>query len=146
MSLTLLELSDRELLLVLRDCAGPGYATAAQIAERMDMTDGHRSVSCRLSWLVRYGAVEREYQRDAMGQIRYRRNGKVMYAQGWRLTFDGLTMATGKLGKQAEAQLERLTDGQTLMTARWLTRRIVESDRTAAVLIDREYRHGIGRR
>lgn len=147
--LTLLDLSDRELLLVLRDVrdAATGYAYAADIADRLDLgEEGRRSVSCRLSWLVRYGAVEREYKRDESGNIRYHQNGKVMTAQGWALTDIGFEMATGTLKQSAAKMLDNLKDGSMLMTMRWLTQRVVASDPTVARLLDREYRHGVGRR
>lgn len=149
--LTLLDLSDRELLLVLRDVAdaASGYALAADIADRLDIgEDGHRSVSCRLSWLTRYGAVEREYERDSQGQIVMTggRNPGPKKLQGWKLTEIGFQMATGKLKKQQERMLDGLDDGTALMAMRWFTQRVVASNDTAKKLLDREYRHGVGRR
>ena len=147
--LTLLDLSDRELLLVLRDVrdAHSGYAHAADIADRLDLgEEGRRSVSVRLSWLVRYGAVEREHKRDDSGNIRYHANGKIMNAQGWALTDIGFAMATGELKKSQQTTFERLGDGQMLMAMRWLSQRVVSSDPTVSRLMDREYRHGVGRR
>jgi predicted ArsR family transcriptional regulator len=136
--LTLLDLSDRELLLVLRDVAdaATGYALAADIADRLDIgEDGRRSVSCRLSWLVRYGAVEREGKEESSHP-----------ARGWRLTEVGFQMATGKLKKQTEKSLDSLSDGDALMAMRWFTQRVAGSGQTVGKLLDREYRHGVGRR
>lgn len=149
--LTLLDLSDRELLLVLRDVAdaATGYALAADIADRLDLgEEGRRSVSVRLSWLRRFGAVEREYERDLNGQLVMTggRDPKPKTLQGWRLTDIGFAMATGKLKKTAERALEGLDDGAMLMAMRWVTQRVASSDPTAAKLFDREYRHGTGRR
>jgi hypothetical protein len=144
--LTLLDLSDRELLLVLRDVSdGQGWATALDIAAQLDVIE-HRSVSVRLSWLRRYGAVEREMERDASGNIRTTRAGKTVYTQRWALTGVGLAMATGKLRAAQERAFEGLDDGQMLMATRWLTRRVQASAPTVAKLMDREYRHGTGRR
>jgi hypothetical protein len=148
-SLTLLDLSDRELLLLLRDAAdGTGFADARDIAARLDLTGDHphRSVAVRLSWLVRYGAVEREHARDERGNIRYHRNGKAMTTQRWGLTDLGLAMATGKLTKSQEKTLEAMGGGSLLMATRFLSRKIRGSDEQTGKLFDREYRHGLGRR
>lgn len=149
--LTLLDLSDRELLLVLRDVAdaATGYALAADIADRLDVgEDGRRSVSVRLSWLSRYGAVEREYERDMHGQVVMTggRNPGPKKLQGWKLTDIGFQMATGKLKKQTEKTLDGLDDGAALMAMRWFTQRVAGSSSTVSKLLDREYRHGVGRR
>jgi hypothetical protein len=135
--LTLLDLSDRELLLVLRDVAdaATGYALAADIADRLDVgEDGRRSVSVRLSWLSRYGAVEREFRRDAQGRL------ETTAAEV------GFQMATGKLRKQTEKALDGMDDGSMLMAVRWMTQRVTTSNATVSKLLDREYRHGLGRR
>jgi len=149
-SLRLLDLSDRELLLVLRDVAdGVGWATAVDIAERLGVQGDHphRSVAVRLSWLKRYGAVEREHERDPhTGALLYTRGDKPVYTQRWKMTDIGLQMATGKLTKTQEAAFDRLKDGQMLMTMRWLSQRVVASDPTVGKLMDREYRYGTGRR
>ena len=140
--LTLLDLSDRELLLVLRDVAdaATGYALAADIADRLDIgEDGRRSVSVRLSWLTRYGAVERETKE-------YARERGNQGLQGWRLTDIGFKIATGKLSKSTQKSLDALTDGSAYMAMRWFTQRVTGSDPSMSRMLDREYRHGVGRR
>jgi len=147
--LTLLDLSDRELLLVLRDVAdaSTGYALAADIAERLDVgEDGRRSVSVRLSWLSRFGAVEREYRRDSQGRLETTASGKPVKLQGWKLTEMGWQMATGKLKKTTERSLDSLSDGDALMAMRWFSQRVSGSDSEVGKMLDREYRHGVGRR
>jgi hypothetical protein len=149
--LTLLDISDREVLLIVRDLAAQtadGYVSSADMAEVMDLIGDHpnRTVAVRLSWLARFGAVEREYLRDANGQIRERRNGKLMYTQRWRLTDLGLAMAVGKLTKTQQKTLDNLGDGQMLMTMRWLSQRVVGSSTHVGKLMDREYRYGTQRR
>lgn len=149
--LTLLDLSDRELLLVLRDVAdaATGFAHAADIAERLDLgEEGQRSVSVRLSWLKRYGAVDREYERDMQGQLVMTggRDPKPKTKQGWKLTEVGFQMATGKLKKNTERALDSMDDGSALMAMRWFTQRVSGSGATVSKLLDREYRHGMGRR
>jgi DNA-binding transcriptional ArsR family regulator len=147
-SLTLLELSDRELLLVLRDASdAQGWATALEISTQMGLNgNSHRSVSVRLSWLKRYGAVEREVERDEHGNIRVTRSGKTVQTQRWRMTDIGLAMATGRLKANQQRAFEGLNDGQMIMATRWLTQRFQRSAPTVAKLMDREYRHGVGRR
>lgn len=148
-SLTLLDLSDRELLLILRDVAdGGGWATAVDIAERLGLQGEHphRSVAVRLSWLKRYGAVEREHERHPETGVLLYRGEKPVYTQRWKMTDVGLQMAAGKLTKTQQAALDRLGDPQMLMTMRWLSQRVVGSSPTVGKLMDREYRYGIGRR
>jgi hypothetical protein len=148
--LTLLDLSDREFLLIVRDAGGapPGWVSAADVAAHLNLTGDNpgRSVSSRLSWLKRWGAVERQHERDEAGNIRYHRNGKVVYAQGWQLTEVGFAMAVGKLNTGTEKSLDKLTDGQMLVMTRWLSQRVKSSDLTVSKLMDREYRYGVGRR
>lgn len=148
--LTLLDISDREMLLIVRDLAATtdGYISSAEMAEHMGIIGDHpnRTVAVRLSWLARFGAVEREHLQDAQGNIRYHRNGKVMTTQRWKLTDLGLAMATGKLNKTQQRTLDNLGDGQMLMTMRWLTQRVVGSSAQVGKLMDREYRYGVQRR
>lgn len=148
-SLKLVDLSDRELLLVLRDVADwDGFASAVDVAERLGVRGEHphRSVAVRLSWLKRYGAVEREHERDPhTGALLYR-GEKPVYTQRWKMTDTGMAMAVGKLNKSQEATLDKLKDGQMLMAMRWVSQRVAGSDPTVSKLMDREYRYGIGRR
>jgi hypothetical protein len=148
--LTLRDLSDREFLLVIRDAGGvlPTYVTAADIAEHLRLTGDHpiRSVSSRLAWMKRLGAVEREYERDTHGNIRvHAGSGKPITTQGWALSDLGFQMAIGKLTKTQEQSLERLKDGQMLVTVAWMTQR-VQNDPTVGRLMDRAYRSGLGKR
>lgn len=142
--LTILDLSDREFLLIVRDVSdGDGWADAIDVADQLDLTD-KRSASSRLSWMKRYGAVEREYERDEHGQLRTSRDGTPKHTQRWRLTELGLAMATGKLNKTTQATLERMDSGALLMTARFLSGRAA-ADTSAGKLVMREWRHGVGR-
>ena len=142
--LTILDFSDREFLLVMIDAAdGEGYATSADIASRLDLKDT-RSASSRLSWLVRFGAVEREHARDDTGAIRYHRDGRVMHTQRWRPTELGLAIAQGRLRKGDQSALDRLGDGQMLLVTRWLSERTTD-DSGLARMVQREWRFGHGR-
>jgi hypothetical protein len=147
--LTLRDLSDREFLLVIRDAGGvlPVYVTAVDIAEHLRLTGENptRSVSSRLAWMKRLGAVEREYERDRHGNPLIAANGKPITLQGWALSELGLAMAVGKLNKTTQAAFDKLNDGQMLVTVGWMTQR-VQQDPTVGRLMDRAYRSGLGKR
>lgn len=140
--LTIEDFSDREFLLIVADVAAneDGWADSEQVALRMDLST-RRLASSRLSWLRRYGAVEREHARDESGNIRYHRNGLPMHTQRWRLTPAGEVLAFGKLRKGDQAALERMKDEQMLLVTRWLTSRTT-GDSTVAKLVSREWRYG----
>jgi hypothetical protein len=136
--------SDREFLLVLADVAeGDGWADSEQVAMKMDLAN-RKVASSRLSWLRRYGAVEREHRRDENGNIRYHRNGKAMHTQRWRLTPVGEAIAFGKLRKGDETALSRIRDDQMILVTRWLTDRAGAST-DFGKLITREWRYGQAR-
>lgn len=138
-SLRLIDLSDREFLLILADLieeGGEGWVDSADIAIRLDLTE-RKVASSRLSWLARWGAVEREHRQDDRGNIRYHRNGKVMHTQRWRLTSIGWQLASGDIRKGTRAALEKADDGQMLLITRWLATR--ESGATTQKLMSREW-------
>jgi len=139
--LRLEDLSDREILLMIADVAdGDGFADSLAIATRLDIGGAHprRTVAVRLSWLARWGAVQREHERDEKGNIRYTRDGKVRHTQRWGLTPIGWQVASGELRKGLENALERVDDGQMLVLTRWLARR--NAGATARKLAEREWR------
>jgi len=145
-SLRLEDYSDREVLLILQDLAGPdGWADSLEVAERVGLQTEHprRTAASRLSWLQRYGAVEREFARDAEGNIRLRRDGKAVHTQRWRLTDRGRLLAMGALTTRQRDQLEKLaTDDRLLLITRWLTEVERETDDVASTLMKREWRYG----
>jgi len=146
-ALTLLDISDREVLLVIRDVSdGEGYAYADDVATQLDLggEHPHRAVASRLSWLVRYGALERGEMRERT--LRDAENeGMVTKQRGWKLTPLGLSLAVGKLTKAQQDRLAKANLGELLMTTRALTARM-ESMNGTSKLLDREYRYGIKRR
>jgi hypothetical protein len=144
--LTIDDMSDREFLLVLADVAdGDGWAESEHIAQRLDLA--HKAIaSSRLSWLRRWGAVEREHERDEdTGVLRYTGSGKPVYTQRWRLTPEGSSLAFGKLRKGDQSALDKLRDDQMLQVTRWLSERTV-GDGTTGKLVQREWRYGHARR
>jgi hypothetical protein len=139
--LTIDDYSDRELLLVLEDVAdGDGWADAQDVADRLDLAQ-RRIASSRLSWLKRFGAVEREHERDEHGVLRYTGTGKPIHTQRWRLTQAGKTLAHGRLRKKDETALGGMGDEQMLLVTRWLSQRTLD-DGTTSKLVQREWRFG----
>jgi hypothetical protein len=139
--LTIDDFSDREFLLVLADVADhDGWALSEDMAERLDLA--HKAIaSSRLSWLRRWGAVEREHERDENGVLRYTGGGKPIYSQRWRLTDAGRSLAYGQLKKGQQNTLERIGDDQLLAVTRWLSER-TRSDGVSGRLSQREWRYG----
>lgn len=139
--LTIDDYSDREFLLVLADVAdGDGWATSADMADRLDVA--HKAVaSSRLSWLKRWGAVEKEHERDEHGALRYHVDGKPRYTQRWRLTPAGAALANGSIKKGQQSTLDRIDDTQLLVVTRWLTQRTREAG-VSTKLAQREWRYG----
>jgi hypothetical protein len=144
--LTLLDLSDREFLLVVLDCEQEdGWTDSQDVANALDV-ERRASVSSRLSWLVRWGVVEREHERDENGNIRVRRNGQPFYTQRWRLTGIGQDMATGRLRKSQENALASARDAEVLMLARSLAERQRQMPFAVGKLMAREWRWGVEHR
>jgi hypothetical protein len=143
-SLRIEEYSDREFLLIVVDAYdGDGWADSEHVAKLLDLK-GRKIASSRLSWLRRYGAVEREHLADETGNIRYHRNGTAMHTQRWRLTELGEAVAYGRLRKGDETALSKLGDGQMLLVTRWLSERShINGD--MAKLVQREWRFGNAR-
>jgi hypothetical protein len=139
--LRLEDLSDREFLLIVADVAdGDGWADSQEVATRLDLTE-RRIASTRLSWLARWGAVEREHERDESGNMRYRRNGKPFYTQRWRLTDVGLDLATGRLRRSQQKALADARDGDLLALTQLLAERQRSGNTTVANLVRREWRY-----
>lgn len=136
------DMSDREFLLVLADCADDdGWADSQVIADVMDLAE-RRIASSRLSWLARYGAVEREYETDEHNRPRMRKSGQYFYTQRWRMTERGEALAFGRLRAQTRNSLDKLGDDSMLELTHWLTTRVRRSNETATKLVAREWRYG----
>lgn len=137
--LTLFDVSDREILLIVRDHANPGgYVFAGQISTVLDIGGEHpgKVVASRFSWLKRLGALERAGKTDPYGTDE--ETGQL----GWRLTELGMAIATGKLKKQQQQSLDRMDPGEVILLTRWLGGRV--SQNGVGRFVDREYRFGKG--
>jgi hypothetical protein len=133
--------SDREFLLVIADHEqDDGWAESLDIAKALGF-ESRRFAAQRFAWLARFGAVEREHERDETGNLRYYRDGRIRHTQRWRLTELGRQMAFGKLRKADETALGRIGNGQMLLVTRWLSERS-RGDGGVAKLVQREWRFG----
>lgn len=141
--LTIDDMSDREFLLVLHDQRdADGWTDSEQIAIRLDLAE-RRIASTRLSWLARWGAVEREFKRDDEGNAIYTRHGKLRYTQRWQMTLRGQALAFGTLKARQQQALDNIDDEQLLEMTAWLTGRARASgDDVTRKLIAREWRYG----
>lgn len=133
--------SDREFLLIVADhTQADGWAESLDVAKALGF-ENRRFAAQRFAWLARYGAVEREHERDYAGNIRWHKSGTPMYTQRWRLTELGSAVAYGKLRKGDQSALERLTDAQLPLVTRWLSEHS-RGDGGMAKLVQREWRYG----
>jgi len=141
-------LSDREVLLVLRDLSesdADGWVYAYDVGERLGVVEQHRrrAAAQRLSWLKRYGAVEREHEADEHGNLLYVAGDthRPRWGQRWRLTPVGEDFATGKLRAAQERALESVTDANLALVAQAVAERARHSSATLANLVEREWKH-----
>lgn len=138
-------LSDREFLLVVADhTQADGWADSLDVAQAFGFEE-RKIAAGRLRWLREYGAVEREHERDEAGNLRWRKSGKPMHTQRWRLTELGEAVAMGQLRKGDQTALDRLTKAQLPLVTRWLSEHS-RGDTGMAKLVQREWRYGHARR
>lgn len=145
-SLTLLDLSDREFLLILDEHGdADGWTDSLEVAQALELKHRH-SASSRLSWLSRaeHPLVEREHLRDDHGNLRYHRDGRIRHSQRWRLTDVGHAFAYGHLKAQTRNSLDRLDDVVLLEVTQIVADR-ARRDPTAKWLLNRQWRYGINR-
>jgi hypothetical protein len=132
-SLRLFDYSDRELLLMMLDEGDDfGWVGVHDLAEALVIDHKHpgQCVGQRLSWMKRYGAVERK---DGVSD--------------WRPTAMGRALARGDLEAEQLEAVESLTSEQMLTLTRLLTNRYRRVGDTAAHLMRREWQYGThGRR
>ena len=127
-SLKLYDLSDRELLHLMIDLSDEeGYCDSHDLATELAIEHKHptQCVGQRLSWLRRYGAVER---RD--GESR------------WRLTRRGMDIARGVLKPEQRDALMALSAEQMIEATKLVAGRYRRIGDTAAHLTRREWAYG----
>lgn len=140
--LTLLDLSDREFLLIVAEVAeADGWTDSLDVANRLDLIN-RRLASSRLSWLARHGIVEREHKRDVNGNIYVTRGGKTVYTQRWRLTDLGYAYAHGALKARTQQALDRVGDEALIELTRYVTDRIKAGGEDMRWMARRQWRYG----
>lgn len=135
--LRLEDISDRELLLVLVDLTGGnGYATTHEVGAQLDVPDEHiQAVVTRLSWLKRFGALEREP--DSL--VPAPEPGEKRRLRGWGLTAIGHDLAMGAVRKAQLQAMEGARDGDMLVLTRMLAERQRGAGTAVQNLMRREY-------
>lgn len=136
-SLTLLDYSDRELLLIVDELASAdadGSVDTKTIADTIGIEGDFRlnSVASRMSVLKRIGATERDTAAPASGMAR------------WIVTPIGKILATGKLNASLEKGLDSLQPEQILLATRRIGAQYREQPETAGRLMRREFRFATG--
>lgn len=120
------DVRDRELLAAMVDLADPdGFVTSEQVARAYNIQHD-KPVQCagaRLSWMRRWGLVERDKER------------------GWRLTDRGLELRNGKVSEAVDAQLRAMGDPDVVDMIGALARRRQHGSREAAIVGAREWRY-----
>lgn len=133
-SLKLTEFEDIEFLARLEDLADEdGYTSTQVLADglNLDVEYPARNVGSRLSWMRRYGVVEKDPER----------------AQFWRLTLVGSELVHGKLTRSQRTMIQRVGPDGTLAMIRAVSQRIVTDRRDEAIhLASRQWRYGLAER
>lgn len=135
-SLTVLDMSDRELLLIIMDEAdADGWAQSQALAERLglDVKYPTQSVGVRCAYLTKIGAVERE---EKKGEGATTKGGS-----HWAVTPLGQMLAKGEIKKTAQRQLDTLGPEAMIMLTRFVAERQRQSPQTAGKLIEREWKY-----
>jgi DNA-binding HxlR family transcriptional regulator len=139
--LRLQELSDREVLLILRDQAdADGYADVEDMGQQLGLDPAHqvRIITSRLTWLKRWGAVERE-PADLAGERRV--PGEPPPRRRWRMTRTGQDLALGGLRKRQQQALETAEARDLLGITQLLAERQRGGDPTVRNLVRREWQY-----
>lgn len=134
-SLKLLDFSDRELLARLDDISDDeGYATSRELAEALGLTDenGTFCVAQRMSWLRRYGAVERDAETNPAKN------------RGWKMSEIGRLANASALKARQRMSLESLDAPALVDLATVLTVGYGRADPTIGNLVRRELIYGTG--
>jgi len=136
-ALTLLDYSDRELLLLVMDLSDAdkdGFTSSHQIADALGVEGEHRlnSVGSRMAVLRRIGAVERDF------------NAPKSHTARWTVTPMGRLLASGSLTASLQKSLDGLKPEQMLLAARVVARTYRTAPETAGMMLRREMRYASG--
>lgn len=141
-SLRLSDFSDRELLRIIYDLSDEyGWVESVHLAEhlfptqvragREDKNQALRCVGQRLSWMKRYGVVQRN-EKDRKGT--------------WGLTGQGKLLLTGAIPAHERKVIENLKENQLLDLTETLSMRYFYAGDVAATMMRRQWQFGSIRR
>lgn len=146
-SLRVTDFSDREILRIIDEVAGPGgWADMIHVAERIFPSymkgeerrrTAMRCVGTRLSWMKRFGVVTR--------RVRYDKDNHTKYTQ-WCLTSNGEKFLRGHLTKPQEDALMHADEGKLIATAEVLLNRYTGIRIPVATMIRRQWQYANARR
>lgn len=146
-SLRNIDLTDRELLHLIHDIDNGGPVTSQDVGLALGISpngDGNKTaatrVAQRLSWMKRYGFLERVSPLELDG-------GKVGDPVRWLVTDIGRQIMGGKLSKGLEQSIDRARPGDQVLLMRKLTQRAyVQAGSEVATAVRREYLHNAAQR
>lgn len=136
-SLQLFEFTDPEFLAVIRDNGdNEGWVSTAELADSIGLRGEDRNRNCgsRLSWMRRFGCVERDLQPGSPTK------------GSWRLTEIGEILINSQMKAAQLRALSDLDDGQLWDASRLLLDLYQQTGDEAAQLIRRSFRVGLHRR
>jgi hypothetical protein len=141
--------SDREVLWWLDDAAdGEGWATSREIVAQLGGNGlfvhdrPWALVAQRLSWLMRYGVVDREHLSDEKGHPRYYKDGKPVYGQRWKLTPIGEKFMRGSLTKGQQKDLDSMSEDRLVAMVEAIASSYDKLDTPVQFLTKRAWRYG----
>lgn len=129
------DVRDRELLSAIAHLADDeGWCTSAEIVKAYNVQHDRplQCVGARLSWMKRWGLVERSH-------------GDVGSGSRWRLSKRGSHLQNGHIDKTLEAQMKAMGEPEMLDLTSAIARRRQSSTREAAIVANREWRYWYAR-
>jgi hypothetical protein len=146
-SLRNIDLTDRELLHVIYDIANGEPVSSHDVGLALGISpNGSKNktaatrVAQRLSWMKRYGFLERVSPLELEG-------GKVGDPVLWLVTEIGRQIMSGKLSRTLEQSIDRARPGDQVLLMRKLTQRAyVQAGPEIATAVRREYLHNAAQR
>jgi hypothetical protein len=129
--LTLNEFSDEEFLAKVMDTNGDGWISTDEISDaiNLDVQYPNSNVGIRLSWLKRFGVVERDFDTGM-----------------WRVTKIGQDLVTAKFSSPAAKAIDAIDDSQLFLLSQRLSSRYERVNPATANLVRRQFARSTFRR
>lgn len=141
MSLTVYDISDRELLMRLDELAdAEGLCTSQELVDGLGIKDGSaRLISSRLSWLKRFGALETaETYRES------EETGNKYKVKAWRLSPDGETYTFTTFNAAKRRSVEGIDDANLVEAVGLIAARFTAVNATARNMMRRQWASSTG--